>query len=737
VYISGSINAGAGSIGGWSITPSAIYKSPVFLSSSAEPGLYIQDAYGNNKVLVASKSMYDVSTGTDLVGNDSFEEGTGGYSPGRNYNPTVPSWSLALGGNATSSITDRSAYADVDKANTGDYTLDIVVPSGSENYTSHNTYEFTQVITGSFEISNVLSFKGTSRFSHSLGGVGYNRNLEEQLFRVEYLSASVWTPFLPKSTRTGSAGFGFYRIGQEQFSSFGGSAVLPYTTNYLRIHLSGSVNSDATASFTVAKNASDPENSLKYTKYIYQVPKYPETEITFDSFDLKESIPRVELIPDGLLIYNSEDSYIRMTTDGIDIRGGSGFSIFGSSVSSTAMSNDQRVAGNLDAPSLQGSTEFPNAVSTSSVAGIAGDYSRYDHIHDLPFSTLNAVAQEGTFTSIDVNSITFAGGGPFTITGSLAVSSSVDSYFIGGGGVGIGTATPPRLASIYSSVTGDILRIATSADTGQALDIGIDTTNKYLYFTPNASATTYNITFMKDGNIPMVTFDQDTGYVGIGTTIPVAELHVQGDAIFTGTVTAQEFHAEFVSSSIIYESGSTKFGDSLDDYHDFTGSLNVSGSTHHILGNVGIGTRTPSTNLHVYKLNNTVYDINGATNSHYIEIENVSTTTNTAAGIELRAGSGVSRIASVLTGGSMSDLVFGTRNTNVTEKMRITAGGFVGIGTTNPNATLAVTGNTTLTGSLGISSTINAPNIGTGVDNSVIVLEADGTFGTDEIDSRV
>ena len=38
---------------------------------------------------------------------------------------------------------------------------------------------------------------------------------------------------------------------------------------------------------------------------------------------------------------------------------------------------------------------------------------------------------------------------------------------------------------------------------------------------------------------------------------------------------------------------------------------------------------------------------------------------------------------------------------------------------------------------LDISGTITAPNIGTGVDNSVIVLEADGTFGTDEIDSRV
>lgn len=52
-----------------------------------------------------------------------------------------------------------------------------------------------------------------------------------------------------------------------------------------------------------------------------------------------------------------------------------------------------------------------------------------------------------------------------------------------------------------------------------------------------------------------------------------------GDLTVTGTITAQEFHTELVSSSILYESGSTKFGDSTDDTHSFTGSLLLSGST--------------------------------------------------------------------------------------------------------------------------------------------------------------
>ena len=49
-------------------------------------------------------------------------------------------------------------------------------------------------------------------------------------------------------------------------------------------------------------------------------------------------------------------------------------------------------------------------------------------------------------------------------------------------------------------------------------------------------------------------------------------------ATITGTLTAQEVHTEFESASIIFSSGSTIFGDTSDDIHRMTGSLNVSGS---------------------------------------------------------------------------------------------------------------------------------------------------------------
>ena len=73
-------------------------------------------------------------------------------------------------------------------------------------------------------------------------------------------------------------------------------------------------------------------------------------------------------------------------------------------------------------------------------------------------------------------------------------------------------------------------------------------------------------------------FISGSGNVGIGTTSPTERLHVDGNLLVTGRITAEEFHTEFVSASIIYQSGSTQFGNSLDDTHIFTGSLRVNGS---------------------------------------------------------------------------------------------------------------------------------------------------------------
>ena len=98
-------------------------------------------------------------------------------------------------------------------------------------------------------------------------------------------------------------------------------------------------------------------------------------------------------------------------------------------------------------------------------------------------------------------------------------------------------------------------------------------------------ATTSNVTFAQVSASSLVfndlTYDSGsiTGDLGItGSVSTTGNLTVNGNATIGGIVTAQEFHTELVSGSIIYASGSTQFGDTLDDTHNFTGSLLVTGS---------------------------------------------------------------------------------------------------------------------------------------------------------------
>ena len=63
-----------------------------------------------------------------------------------------------------------------------------------------------------------------------------------------------------------------------------------------------------------------------------------------------------------------------------------------------------------------------------------------------------------------------------------------------------------------------------------------------------------------------------------GTTSISSTLSINGNAIVTGKITSEEFIAELTSSSTIFKSGSTQFGDTIDDTHYITGSLYDSGS---------------------------------------------------------------------------------------------------------------------------------------------------------------
>ena len=103
-----------------------------------------------------------------------------------------------------------------------------------------------------------------------------------------------------------------------------------------------------------------------------------------------------------------------------------------------------------------------------------------------------------------------------------------------------------------------------------------------------AVETTSNVTFNQlTASNSVQIGDSSTPYssTGISGSIDVTgslettgNLTVQGNTTINGTLTANEFHTTFTSASIILASGSTRFGDTLDDTHEFTGSVDVTGS---------------------------------------------------------------------------------------------------------------------------------------------------------------
>tara|TARA_R110002020_G_scaffold320847_1_gene536757 strand:+ start:671 stop:2347 length:1677 start_codon:yes stop_codon:yes gene_type:complete len=107
----------------------------------------------------------------------------------------------------------------------------------------------------------------------------------------------------------------------------------------------------------------------------------------------------------------------------------------------------------------------------------------------------------------------------------------------------------------------------------QTISIGQDvsTTSNVVFNSVSASSLILGNTVFKDSQL--------TGSISIsGSLTTLGNITIDGNATVDGTLTVRELHTEFVSASIMYESGSTQFGDTSDDTHQFSGSVSISGS---------------------------------------------------------------------------------------------------------------------------------------------------------------
>jgi hypothetical protein len=180
-------------------------------------------------------------------------------------------------------------------------------------------------------------------------------------------------------------------------------------------------------------------------------------------------------------------------------------------------------------------------------------------------------------------------------------------------------------------------------------------------------------------------YNTNAGNVGIGTTSPLAKLHVEaGDLLIRGTSNPRlRFgHDDNITYASVYRESST-------------GKLFIRNDQGQPIildnGNVGIGTTLPSAKLHVRGPDN----MNAIGGPPSIYVQGGSAVNDLTKIDFLNANGGtIGLIAGLVEAAqaypdSKGALIFGVQNLNNTnEVMRLTSNGYVGIGTTAPANTL-------------------------------------------------
>jgi hypothetical protein len=249
----------------------------------------------------------------------------------------------------------------------------------------------------------------------------------------------------------------------------------------------------------------------------------------------------------------------------------------------------------------------------------------------------------------------------------ISVSSSGDIY--AATNVGIGTTSPASMLNI-SGTGNTFTRYTNTTNAGHFMDVGSNSSGQHFIFGYGA----YPMLFGTNGSeVVRIT---SGGNVGIGTTTPNGKLQVDGD-----------FYVNGIDRKIMNYNGAVDYGTLTNNSVRFNQN-GVERARISTTGNVGIGTTSPSSLL----------EIAGA--SPVLTINRTSGTSST-----INFNSSGSNFASIISNPSNGENRFSigpaaawggfhTFYTDTSERMRITAAGNVGIGTTNPGAKLDVVGNT-------------------------------------------
>jgi hypothetical protein len=286
---------------------------------------------------------------------------------------------------------------------------------------------------------------------------------------------------------------------------------------------------------------------------------------------------------------------------------------------------------------------------------------------------------------------------PANDTLSLRTANSDRLYINSSGNVGIGTTSPGNLLHIVASSNNVSALII--QDDARRLQLGRD----MIEARSADGSTVHNLYIQPNGNVGIAT---SSGSVGIGTTSPGSKLQVYStanrDVFISGYGTQaqndwQAQHAFFTSAGqgvivgkanannntnrlhLLYN---TSNGDAqylgYDTSNDNKVKLNTNGDSFLNGGNVGIGTTSPGSKLHL-----------ADSSDVYLTLESTSATTPEEVAVKYsNSATGIYNWWEGLNQSAHWSLGYGTSFSGSNTKLLVHTSGNVGIGTTSPSSLL-------------------------------------------------
>ena len=312
------------------------------------------------------------------------------------------------------------------------------------------------------------------------------------------------------------------------------------------------------------------------------------------------------------------------------------------------------------------------------------------------FTTEFTNIQTAIATKADTAGDTFTG--VVNFSADVAVNTNTLFVDVSEAKVGIGTASPANTLTV-GNLTGS------ANDQDATVGIKCNANHRGIILQENSGAEQWEIgvgaagalKFYDSGSAtPAVTFADETGNVGIGTTDPQRELEVTG----TGNVYARITAPTDADSAVLelkntQETWQIRNQDTNDDALEF---IDDTGTRLTIKkdGNVGIGTNSPDVKLDVTTAYDTVANVlsNGSYAAKFSS--SGSGDTGRTQGILLSGQDGNSRgvalLAEAQSTGNSHDFIIATSSSSATpiERLRIDSSGNVGIGHTNPTSKFVV-----------------------------------------------